>query len=99
MNAFERDFFTDPELIRDPAPYYAALRELGPVVCEPHRGVFMVSGIEEILDVYADHDAFSAVVAPLGPLTKLPEPAEGRELSDGRPFRRDRGSAARCPQS
>lgn len=39
MNVFERDFFTDPEIIRDPVPYYAALRELGPVVREPHHGV------------------------------------------------------------
>jgi cytochrome P450 len=82
MNAFERDFFTDPKLIRDPAPYYAALRKLGPVVREPHHGVFLVSGLEEILAVYADHDAFSAVVAPLGPFTKLPEPAEGECMAD-----------------
>jgi len=82
VNAFERDFFTDPELIRDPAPYYAALRELGPVVREPHHGVFLVSGLEEILAVYADHDAFSAVVAPLGPFVKLPRPAEGETIAD-----------------
>jgi cytochrome P450 len=89
MNAFERDFFTDPELIRDPTPYYAALRELGPVVREPHHGVFLVSGIEEVLAVYADHDAFSAVVAPLGPFMKLPEPAEGESLADAIERRRD----------
>jgi cytochrome P450 len=82
MNAFDRDFFTDPELIRDPASYYAALRERGPVVREPHHGVFMVSGIEEILAVYADHHAFSAVVAPLGPFVKLPEPAAGETLAE-----------------
>ena len=82
MNVLDRDFFTDPELVRDPNPYYAALRELGPVVREPHHGVFMVSGIEEILAVYADHAAFSAVVAPLGPFTKLPEPAAGESIAD-----------------
>lgn len=82
MNAFERDFFTDPELIRDPDPYYAALRELGPVVREPHHGVFLVSGVEEILAVYADHASFSAVVAPLGPFVKLPTPAEGETIAD-----------------
>ena len=82
MKAFERDIFTDPELIRDPAPYYAALRELGPVVREPHHGVFLISGIEEILAVYADHASFSAVVAPLGPFVTLPEPAEGETIAD-----------------
>jgi cytochrome P450 len=89
MNALERDFFTDPELVRDPAPYYAALRERGPVVREPHHGVFLVSGIEEILAVYADHAAFSAVVAPLGPFVKLPEPAEGESVADAVERRRD----------
>jgi cytochrome P450 len=82
MNVLERDFFTDPEIVRDPYPYYAALREVGPVVREPHHGVFMISGIEEILAVYADHASFSAVVAPLGPFTKLPEPAEGESLAE-----------------
>jgi cytochrome P450 len=82
MNAFERDFFTDPELIRDPDPFYAALRELGPVVREPHHGVFLVSGVEEILAVYADHASFSAVVAPLGPFVKLPTPAQGETIAD-----------------
>jgi cytochrome P450 len=82
MNVLERDFFTDPGLVQDPTPYYAGLRRLGPVFREPHHGVFMVSGIEEMLAVYADQVDFSAVVAPLGPLTKLPEPAEGETLAE-----------------
>ena len=82
MNVLERDFFADPELIRDPVPYYAALREVGPVFREPHRGVFLISGIQEILEVYADHAAFSAVVAPLGPFVELPRPAEGETIAD-----------------
>ncbi len=67
MDLFERDLFTDPELIQDPAPYPAELRRRGPVVREPHLGVFLVSGLEEILGIHADLDSFSAVVAPLGP--------------------------------
>jgi cytochrome P450 len=82
VNALERDYFTDPELLRDPTPFYAALRELGPVVREPHHGVFLVSGLEEILAVYADHDSFSAVISPLGPFTKLPQPAAGESFKD-----------------
>lgn len=82
MDVLERDFFTDPELAQDPIPYYLALRQAGPVFREPHHGVFMVSGIEEILAVYADHDVFSAIVAALGPLTKLPEPAEGETVAE-----------------
>lgn len=81
MNVLERDFFTDPEIIRDPDPYYEALRAIGPVVREPHHGVYMVSGIEEILAVYADLESFSSVVAPLGPFMRLPTPVEGESLA------------------
>lgn len=82
MNMFERDLFTDPELIQDPAPYYAELRKHGSVVREPNQGVFMVSGIEEIHTLCADHRSFSAVIAPLGPFIEMPEPAEGETIAD-----------------
>ena len=49
MDVLERDFFTDPELLQDPAPWYAALRAHGPVWREPCRGVVVLSGIEEIV--------------------------------------------------
>jgi cytochrome P450 len=81
MNVLERDFFTDPEILQDPTSYYVALRERGPVWREPHKGVFMLSGIEEILRVYGDHDCFSAIIGPLGPLVTLPEPDEGESLA------------------
>jgi cytochrome P450 len=81
MNVLERDFFSDPELLQDPTPYYVALRERGPVWREPYKGVFMLSGIEEILRVYADHEGFSAIVGPLGPLVTLPEPDPGESLA------------------
>jgi cytochrome P450 len=74
MSILERDFFTDPEILQDPTPYYAALRERGPVWLEPCRGVVVLSGIEEILEIYADHEHFSAIVAALGPLVPLPQP-------------------------
>lgn len=31
MNPLERDFFSDPELMRDPTPYYRAQHEQGPI--------------------------------------------------------------------
>src|SRR5262245_33178461 len=82
MNVLERDFFTDPEILRDPIPYYRALHGVGPVVREPHKGVFMLSRIDEILEVYTDHERFSAIVGPLGPLVDVPEPAEGESWSE-----------------
>jgi cytochrome P450 len=77
MNVLERDFFTDAEVLQDPAPYYVALRERGTVWREPHKGVFMLSGVEEILEVYTDHQRFSAIVGPVGPLVDVPQPEEG----------------------
>ena len=82
MSVLERDFFTDPEILQDPAPYFAALRERGPVWREPHHGVFIVSGMEEVLEVYADLENFSAIVAALGPLVKLPQPAAGESWAE-----------------
>ena len=82
MNVLERDFFTDPEILQDPLPYYRALHERGPVVREPHKGVFMLSRIDEILEVYTDHERFSAIVGPLGPLVDLPKPAEGESWAE-----------------
>jgi cytochrome P450 len=77
MSVLDRDFFTDPEILQDPLPYYRALHERGPVWREPHKGVFMLSRIDEILEVYAEHERFSAIVGPLGPLVDVPRPAEG----------------------
>ncbi len=82
MNVLERDFFTDPEILQDPAPYYTALREHGPVWREPHQDVVILSGIREIIDTYADHEHFSAIVAALGPLVKVPEPEEGESWGE-----------------
>jgi cytochrome P450 len=82
MDVLERDFFTDPALLQDPTPWYAALRERGPVWREPHHGVVVLSGIEEILETYADHERFSAIVATLGPLVKVPRPEAGESWAE-----------------
>jgi len=82
MDILERDFFTDPEIFQDPVPYYVALREHGPVWREPHHGVVVLSGIQEILGVYGDHANFSAIVAALGPLVPLPKPEPGESWAE-----------------
>jgi cytochrome P450 len=82
MDVLDRDFFTDPELLQDPTPWYAAVRERGPVWREPNRGVVVLSGIDEIFQVYADHTRYSAIVATLGPIVPLPEPAEGESWAE-----------------
>jgi len=89
MNVLERNFFSDPELLQDPTPYYAALHERGPVWREPHLGVVFLSSIEKIVEIYADHEHFSAIVAPLGPLVKVPEPEPGESWAEVIERRRD----------
>jgi cytochrome P450 len=89
VTVLERDFFTDPEILQNPAPYYAALRQHGPVWREPHQGVVILSGMREILDTYADHANFSAIVAALGPLVKVPRPENGESWAEVIERRRD----------
>jgi cytochrome P450 family 150 subfamily A5 len=82
VSILDRDFFTDPEILEDPRPYYVALRERGPVFREPHKGVYVLSHVDQILEVYTDHDRFSAIVGPLGPLVPVPKPEPGESLVD-----------------
>jgi cytochrome P450 len=81
VSILDRDYFTDPEILEDPRPYYAALREHGPVFREPHRGVYVLSRVDEILEVYTDHERFSAIVGPLGPLVPVPKPEPGESVA------------------
>jgi cytochrome P450 len=82
MDVLDRDFFTDPEILQDPTPWYTAVREHGPVWREPNRGVVVLSGIKEISEVYGDHERFSAIVAALGPLVPLQKPGEGESWAE-----------------
>ena len=78
MSVLDRNFFSDPEVLQDPTPYYAALHERGPVFREPHMGVYILSRSSDIVEVYSDCERFSAIVSSLGPMVQLgpPEPGE-----------------------
>lgn len=72
----EIDFFTDMSTVVDPHPYFDALRAQCPVFREPHHGVVAVTGYDEAVEVYRNHQVFSSCVAPTGPFPPLPfEPA------------------------
>lgn len=75
------DFFTGGELLRDPYPYYDELRGRCPVRREPHHGVVMVTGYEEALAVYHDHERFSSCTAVTGPFPGFPVPLDGDDVS------------------
>ena len=75
------DFFRAPEIYQDPYPYYEYVRSHGPVWREPHRGVVMVTGFEEVMSVYNNAEVFSSCNTVAGPWTKFPVPLEGDDIS------------------
>ncbi len=66
----------------NPYAYYDGLRSC-PVQREPHHGVVMVSGYEELTAVCRDdRESFSACNVVSGPFPGLPVPPDGDDISD-----------------
>lgn len=76
------DFFSDPAVSQSPYEYWDYLREQGPVVREPHHNVVAVTGYQEVMAAFKDHDSFSAVNAIGGPFPPLPFEPEGDDITD-----------------
>ena len=76
------DFFQGSALIDDPYPYYDELRSRCPVHREPHHDVVMVTGYEEALAVYHDHERFSSCTSVTGPFPGFPVALEGDDVSE-----------------
>jgi cytochrome P450 len=74
------DFFRTNSLLVDPYPYFAYLRERGPVWREPHHGVVLVTGYDEAIAVYRDPDTFSSCNSVSGPFPGFPVPLEGDDV-------------------
>lgn len=74
-----RLFDADPRVLADPHPFYEAARERGPIVREPHYGVFVVTRYDDILEISQRTDDFSAAVSAYGPwaVDVLPGRPEG----------------------
>ena len=75
------DFFTDNALLHDPYAYLAQLRAECPLRQESHHGVVMVTGYDEGVAIYNDHERFSACVSVTGPFPGFPAPTEGQDVS------------------
>src|SRR6185312_11175630 len=75
------DFFRDRELFQDPHAYYEWVRAQGPVWRGPKRGVVFVSGFDEAVAVYRDHERFSSCNTVAGPFFPWPVPLEGDDIS------------------
>lgn len=79
----EPDFFSDPEVIADPKPYFDHMRSKCPVAKEPYHGAVMVTGYEEIVDVVSrKDDTISSATAVIGPIPPLPFQPEGDDISE-----------------
>ena len=85
-----RLFDADPQVLADPHPFYEAARERGPIVREPHYGVFLVTRYADILKISQRTDDFSAAVSAYGPwaVDVLPQRPRGLPLRRGRRERR-----------
>jgi cytochrome P450 len=82
MTDFEAiDYFTDESIPPDPWPYFDFLLS-HPVWREPHHGVVIVSGYQELLEVYHDPDTYSSAAFMAGPDWSFPEEIEGDDISD-----------------
>lgn len=77
-----RNFFTDPDLVVDPYPYFDALREQCPIHREPHHDVLMVTGFDEAVEIYNDAELFSSCNSVSGPFPGIRAPMEGDDVSD-----------------
>lgn len=75
------DFFSDPAVSQNPYEYWDYLRQQGPVTREPHYGVVAVTGYQEVMAAFKDHQSFSAVNAIGGPFPPLPFTPEGDDIS------------------
>lgn len=76
------DFFRSGDLIANPYPYFAHLRDACPVQREPHHDVVMVTGYDEAVSVYTDNTTFSSCNSVTGPFPGFPVKLEGDDVSD-----------------
>ncbi|MEV7015921.1 cytochrome P450 [Streptomyces sp. NPDC093991] len=76
------DFFRDEALVTDPYPYFEHLRAQCPLSREPHHDVVMVTGYEEAVQIYNDHETFSSCISVTGPFPGFPVPLEGDDISE-----------------
>jgi cytochrome P450 len=77
----DRDYFTDPALLRDPYEYFEAIRERGAVHVMAD-GVLAVVGYDEALEVLRNSTDFSSSIAGQGPAAPLPFIPDGTDITD-----------------
>ena len=82
MTDFDQvDYFFDVSVSTGPHAYWDFARERNPVWCEPHHGVALISGYDEVVSVYRDNETWSSCNSVAG-LDPFPAPLEGDDISD-----------------
>ncbi|HEX3963552.1 MAG TPA: cytochrome P450 [Trebonia sp.] len=76
--------YTDPSRTPDPYRMFDYLAEHQPVYREPHHGVVLVTGHEELISVLRAPDVFSSatLIAGPDPWSLLPERPQGDDITD-----------------
>ncbi|MDG2004506.1 MAG: cytochrome P450 [Novosphingobium sp.] len=83
MTALEnRDYFTDPDIARDPYPFFEAVRAHGPVWQPENRDYLIVTGFDETIEILNNHHDFSAIVGLAGAAAPLPFEPIGSDITD-----------------
>jgi cytochrome P450 len=62
-----RDYTEDLEILRDPYPFFEAIRRPGGVFHDAERDIYYVTGFDEAVGVLLDHETFSSNIAVHGP--------------------------------
>lgn len=75
------DYFSDQDIAQDPYEYLDYLRAQNPVFREPHHHVYAVTGYDETVAAFKDHESFSAANAIGGPFPPLPFEPAGDDIS------------------
>ncbi|MGV9746870.1 cytochrome P450 [Rhodococcus zopfii] len=75
------DYFSDGEVAQNPFRYFDHLRDRNPVFREPHYGVVVVTGYQEVVEAFKNTDALSAVNSIGGPFPPLPFVPEGDDIT------------------
>ncbi|MCW3469351.1 cytochrome P450 [Rhodococcus pyridinivorans] len=66
------DYFTDGEIAQSPFEYFDHMRSRNPVYREPHYGVVVVTGYQEVVEGFKNSETLSAVNSIGGPFPPLP---------------------------
>ena len=76
----ERDYFTDPSVLRDPYEYFGEMFAKAPVHQLTSRDILVVTGFDESLEVLKNSHDFSSLISVPGAAYELPFKPEGDDI-------------------